>query len=95
MALWGLKYFPFWHMFAAGDTDALGIPVQTMPFLEMVAEGLLPNVSFVDPSFDVEDAGTSPVGRFTISPTSLCRFVLNDGSDSRSSVPSGNRHVIA
>src|SRR5215470_7104177 len=27
LALWGLKYYPFWHLFAAGDTDVLGIPV--------------------------------------------------------------------
>jgi phospholipase C len=59
MALWGLKYFPFWHPFAAGDTDALGIPVTTLPFLDTVAQGLLPNVSFVDPAFDTEGNGTS------------------------------------
>src|SRR5260370_1365904 len=59
LALWGLKYFPFWHPFAAGDTDALGIPVTTLPFLDTVAQGLLPNVSFVDPAFDVEGKGTS------------------------------------
>ena len=59
MALWGLKYFPFWHPFAAGDTDALGIPVTTLPFLDTVAQGLLPNVSFVDPAFDTEANGTS------------------------------------
>jgi phospholipase C len=58
-ALWGLKYFPFWHPFAAGDTDALGIPVTTLPFLDTVAQGLLPNVSFVDPAFDTEGNGTS------------------------------------
>jgi phospholipase C len=29
LALWGTKYFPFWHPFAAGDTDAVGIPVTT------------------------------------------------------------------
>src|SRR5215831_459312 len=59
LALWGLKYFPFWHPFAAGDTDALGIPVTTLPFLDTVAQGLLPNVSFVDPAFDTEANGTS------------------------------------
>ncbi len=58
-ALWGLNYFPFWHPFAAGDTDALGIPVTTLPFLDTVAQGLLPNVSFVDPAFDTEGNGTS------------------------------------
>ncbi len=52
LALWGTKYFPFWHPFAAGDVDALGIPVTTLPFLDTVAQGLLPNVSFVDPAFD-------------------------------------------
>jgi phospholipase C len=59
LALWGLKYFPFWHPFAAGDTDALGIPVTTLPFLDTVAQGLLPNVSLVDPAFDTEGNGTS------------------------------------
>jgi len=59
LALWGLKYFPFWHPFAAGDTDALGIPVPTLSFLDTVAQGLLPNVSFVDPAFDIESNGTS------------------------------------
>jgi phospholipase C len=59
LALWGLKYFPFWHPFAAGDTDALGIPVNTLSFLDTVAQGLLPNVSFVDPAFDTEGNGTS------------------------------------
>jgi phospholipase C len=59
MALWGLKYFPFWHPFAPGDTDALGIPVQTPSFLEVVAAGNLPNVSFIDPAFDSEGNGTS------------------------------------
>jgi phospholipase C len=59
LALWGLKYFPFWHPFAAGDTDALGIPVTTLPFLDTVAQGLLPSVSIVDPAFDTESNGTS------------------------------------
>jgi phospholipase C len=59
LALWGTKYFPFWHPFAAGDTDALGIPVTTTPFLDLVARGELPNVSFVDPAFDTEGNGTS------------------------------------
>jgi phospholipase C len=58
-ALWGLKYFPFWHPFAAGDTDALGIPVNTLSFLDTVAQGLLPNVSYIDPAFDTEGNGTS------------------------------------
>ena len=47
LALWGLKYYPFWHLFAPGDTDVLGIPVTTLSFLDTVAQGLLPNVSFV------------------------------------------------
>ena len=59
LALWGTKYFPFWHQFASTDTDALGIPVTTLPFLDTVAQGLLPNVSFVDPAFDTEGNGTS------------------------------------
>jgi phospholipase C len=59
LALWGTKYFPFWHPFADGDTDALGIPVTTPSFLDTVANGLLPNVSFVDPAFDTEGNGTS------------------------------------
>src|SRR5215472_6639463 len=58
LALWGLKYLPFWHLFAAGDTDVLGIPVNTLPFLDTVAQGLLPNVSFVDPEFALADDGT-------------------------------------
>jgi phospholipase C len=59
LALWGTKYFPFWHPFADGDTDALGIPVTTPSFLDTVAAGQLPNVSFVDPAFDTEGNGTS------------------------------------
>jgi phospholipase C len=59
LALWGLKYFPFWHPFAPGDTDALGIPVRTPSFLDVVAQGNLPNVSFLDPAFNVEGNGTS------------------------------------
>src|SRR6266568_3129553 len=59
LALWGLKYFPFWHPFADGDVDALGIPVTTPSFIETVAAGELPNVSFIDPAFDVESNGTA------------------------------------
>ena len=59
LALWGQKYVPFWHKFEAGDKDVVGIPIKTKPFLETVAEGKLPNVSFVDPAFDSEGAGTS------------------------------------
>jgi phospholipase C len=59
LALWGTKYLPFWHPFADGDTDALGIPVTTPSFLDTVAQGNLPNVSFIDPAFDTEGNGTS------------------------------------
>ncbi|HEY3753108.1 MAG TPA: alkaline phosphatase family protein [Pseudonocardiaceae bacterium] len=59
LALWGTKYFPFWHPFADGDTDALGIPVTTTSFIDTVAQGNLPNVSFLDPAFDTEGNGTS------------------------------------
>ena len=59
IALWGTRYFPFWHPFADGDTDALGIPVTTPSFLATVAAGNLPNVSYVDPAFDTEANGTS------------------------------------
>jgi phospholipase C len=59
LALWGTRYFPFWHPFADGDQDALGIPVTTKSFLDTVAQGELPNVSFVDPAFDTEGNGTS------------------------------------
>jgi phospholipase C len=59
LALWGTKYYPFWHPFAPGDVDALGIPVVTPSFLDTVAAGNLPNVSFVDPAFDTEGNGTS------------------------------------
>jgi phospholipase C len=59
LALWGTKFFPFWHPFAAGDVDALGIPVTTPSFIDTVAAGQLPNVSFVDPAFDIESTGTS------------------------------------
>jgi phospholipase C len=59
LALWGLSHFPFWHPFAPGDTDALGIPVTTPSFLDVVAAGNLPNVSFIDPAFDTEGNGTS------------------------------------
>src|SRR5262245_4447294 len=58
LALWGLKYYPFWHLFSPGDTDVLGIPVKTKSFLDTVAAGVLPNVSFVDPDFALADDGT-------------------------------------
>jgi phospholipase C len=59
LALWGTKYFPFWHQFADGDADALGIPLATPSFIDTVAAGNLPNVSFIDPAFDTEGNGTS------------------------------------
>jgi phospholipase C len=59
LALWGGKYFAFWHPFAAGDVDALGIPVKSPSFIDTVAAGNLPNVSFIDPAFDTEGNGTS------------------------------------
>ncbi len=58
LALWRLKYYPFWHLFAPGDTDVLGIPVNTLSFIDTVAQGKLPNVSFVDPDFALADDGT-------------------------------------
>src|SRR5579859_6290841 len=58
LALWGGKYVPFWHLFAPGDTDVLGIPVKTKSFLDTVAAGELPNVSFVDPDFALRNDGT-------------------------------------
>ncbi len=59
LALWGTKYLPFWHPFADGDANDLGIPLPTMSFLDTVAQRQLPNVSFVDPAFDTEGNGTS------------------------------------
>jgi phospholipase C len=58
LALWGLKYYPFWHLFGPGDADVLPIPVNTPSFLDTVAQGMLPNVSFVDPKFALADDGT-------------------------------------
>jgi phospholipase C len=55
----GGKYIPFWHPFAAGDGQGLGVPITTLPFLDTVKQGLLPNVSFIDPAFDTEGNGTS------------------------------------
>jgi phospholipase C len=57
LGLWGGKYFAFWHPFAAGDP--LAIPVNTPSFIDTVAAGNLPNVSFIDPAFDTEGNGTS------------------------------------
>jgi phospholipase C len=57
LALWGTKYLPFWHPFA--DGDAVGLPVTSPSFIDTVAAGNLPNVSFIDPAFDTEGNGTS------------------------------------
>jgi phospholipase C len=59
LALWGTKYFPFWHSFYNGEPNVLGIPLQTPSFVDTVAAGNLPNVSFIDPAFDTEGNGTS------------------------------------
>jgi phospholipase C len=59
LILWGLKYLPFWHMFTSSDKNILGLHLKTKTFIETVAAGELPNVSFVDPSFDTEENGTS------------------------------------
>src|SRR5215471_8226868 len=59
LGLWGAKYFAFWHMFADSDVDAVGIPLRTKSFIDTVAAGNLPNVSFLDPAFDTEGNGTS------------------------------------
>jgi phospholipase C len=59
LALWGTKYVSFWHPFEAGDVDALGIPVTSPSFIDTVAAGNLPNVSFVDPVFGTATNGTS------------------------------------
>jgi phospholipase C len=58
LGLWGLKYFPFWHLVGPGDTDLAGIPVTTPSFFDTVAQGILPNVSFIDPNFALADNGT-------------------------------------
>jgi phospholipase C len=59
LALWGTKYFPFWHPFQVSDVDAVGIPVTSASFIDTVAAGNLPNVSFIDPAFDSAGNGTS------------------------------------
>jgi phospholipase C len=58
LALWGLKYYPFWHLFGPGDSDLVGIPVTTPNFFDTVAAGALSNVSFIDPEFALVDNGT-------------------------------------
>jgi phospholipase C len=59
LGLWGAKYLPFWHAFYDGEPNAVGIPLQTKSFIDTVAAGELPNVSFIDPAFDTEGNGTS------------------------------------
>ena len=59
LGLWGTKYLPFWHTFYDGEPNALGFPLQTKTFIDTVAAGELPNVSFIDPAFDTEGNGTS------------------------------------
>ncbi|HEY2506791.1 MAG TPA: alkaline phosphatase family protein [Streptosporangiaceae bacterium] len=59
LALWGTKYLPFWHAFYDGEPNVLGLPLQTASFIDTVAAGNLPNVSFIDPAFDTEGNGTS------------------------------------
>jgi phospholipase C len=59
LSLWGLQHFAFWHLWSDKDSDALGVKLKTKPFLNTVAAGELPNVSFVDPAFDIEGEGTS------------------------------------
>jgi phospholipase C len=63
LALWGLKYAPFWR--PVYDTDAsvitsvIGQELATLSFFDTVAAGALPNVSFIDPTFEDEGTGTS------------------------------------
>jgi phospholipase C len=63
LGLWGAKYLPFWHPFSPADASviqgAIGFPLPTPSFTDVVAAGNLPNVSFVDPAFDTEGNGTS------------------------------------
>ncbi|MDQ6785178.1 MAG: phospholipase [Actinomycetota bacterium] len=60
LGLWGAKYLNFLRPYAAGQgpVPRLGT-VHGTPFLDAVKGGTLPNVSFVDPSFVNEGAGTS------------------------------------
>ena len=63
LGLWGAKYLPFWHPFSPADASviqgAIGFPLPSPSFTDVVAAGNLPNVSFVDPAFDTEGNGTS------------------------------------
>jgi phospholipase C len=63
LGIWGLKYYPFWHPYLPSDREvilaAIGVPVNTPSFVDVVEAGSLPNVSFVDPAFNAEGAGMS------------------------------------
>jgi phospholipase C len=60
LALWGSKYVPFWRPYETGGVTLPGFgTIPGMGFLDTVQQGLLPNVSFVDPSFESEGQGTS------------------------------------
>ena len=59
LGMWGAKYLSFLRPFAAGQTLPKGIGPVGTPFLDDVKAGTLPNVSYVDPAFVNEGAGTS------------------------------------
>jgi len=59
LALWGDKYVPFWRPWEAGQTLPGFGTVPGLSFQDTVAQGVLPNVSFVDPAFEDEGSGTS------------------------------------
>jgi phospholipase C len=60
LGLWGTKYVPFWRPFYTGEPNRV-IPLSFLgpSFIDTVAAGNLPNVSFIDPAFDTEGNGTS------------------------------------
>lgn len=59
LALWGTKYVPFWRPWETGQILPGFGTVPGLSFLDTVAQGVLPNVSFVDPAFEDEGTGTS------------------------------------
>jgi phospholipase C len=60
LALWGTKYLQFWRPYETGAVTLPGLgTVPGAGFLDTIAAGALPNVSYVDPSFESEDQGTS------------------------------------
>ena len=71
LALWGQKYAQFVRPYSSatpvpqnGVIDGTSLPAITIPpqgesFLDAIRNGALPNVSYVDPSFVDEGAGTS------------------------------------